>query len=149
MHNPSFLTLGEAAKLTGKDKAAVLYRINHKVESKRLPASKENGVWRIQVSDLEKFFKLKKVSVENSTPKQSSNFNEIQHLKLQHELELKNVEIQQLKDKLEEVKLSKEQFYELANRNSKMLIHYTDKEVEKNEEAEPQTSKSKWSWLWS
>lgn len=149
MYNPSFLTLGEAAKLTGKDKAAVLYRINHKVESKRLPASKENGVWRIQVADLEKFFKLKKVEVENSPPKRSSNFIEIQRLKLQHELELKNVEIQQLKDKLEEAKLTKEQFYELANRNSKLLVHYTDKEAEKNQEAEPQKSKSKWSWIWS
>lgn len=134
MISTAFVTLGEAAKMTEKDKGTILYRIKHKQENKRLPATKnDSGEWQIQVVDLERFFKLK-LPVENKIQQQKSEyFNEIQHLKYEHELELKNTEIRRLRELLDKSETSSQQFYDLAQKNANLLTHYVDGKKVKEE----------------
>ena len=61
----------------------------------------------------------------------------IERLKLEHELERQRIEIQQLKDNVERLELTKEQFYELAQQNGKLIAHYIDGQKQEIEEPKP------------
>ena len=119
------ISLKEAAALTGKTKATILNRINHKTSNKRLPAVRDSkDQWQIQVCDLEKHYKL------NTQTKQpiDTKLDDTERLKLEHKLALSAVKIEQLTIQLEKSEMTSQQFHDLAQQNGKLIAHYVDGE---------------------
>ena len=74
------LTLGEAAKLTGKSKPT----ISKAVKDGKISGKKEDGVFQIEVSELLRVYPAKTEAEEQQSPKTSSPSSEVEVLKQQH-----------------------------------------------------------------
>lgn len=74
------LTLGEAAKLTGKSKPT----ISKAVKDGKISGNKVDGVFQIEVSELLRVYPAKTEIEEQKSPKASSPSSEVEALKQQH-----------------------------------------------------------------
>ena len=74
------LTLGEAAKLTGKSKPT----ISKAVKDGKISGKKVDGVFQIEVSELLRVYPAKTETEEQQSPKTSSPSSEVEALKQQH-----------------------------------------------------------------
>ena len=74
------LTLGEAAKMTGKSKPT----ISKAVKDGKISGKKVDGVFQIEVSELLRVYPAKTETQEAETPKTTSASSEVEALKQKH-----------------------------------------------------------------
>lgn len=74
------LTLGEAAKMTGKSKPT----ISKAIKDGKLTGNKVDGVFQIEVSELLRVYPAKTETQDTETPKTPSASSEVEALKQKH-----------------------------------------------------------------
>lgn len=74
------LTLGEAAKMTGKSKPT----ISKAIKDGKLTGNKVDGVFQIEVSELLRVYPAKTETQDTETPKTTSASSEVEALKQKH-----------------------------------------------------------------
>ena len=127
------VSLKQAAELAGRSKSTILNQLK---KGKLHGEKNAMGEWEIQVCDLEKLYKLKQVVEQSEQPES----NDVERLKLEHQLEVQSIQIEQLKRQLEKAEATSQQFYDLAQKNANLLTHYV-------EEKETEKPKLKRDWL--
>lgn len=105
------LTLKQAAELAGKTKSTILNAIK---KGKISAVKDELGRWEIELCELERVYKLN----PQDEPQSGTELNDIERLKLVHQLELQRIEIEHLRHSLEKSELKGQQFFELAQKHS-------------------------------